>query len=77
MIILYLVVKGFQAIFWCFAAMIWLCFASAAWMMVLMTALLLVWFDRDATVRLLSGATRIFAPPDYLRSRRRRRNIHA
>lgn len=65
-----------KAVFWCFAAMIWLCFASAAWMLVLMTALLLVWFDRRATVVLLSGAARVFAPPDYLRSKRHRRNIH-
>jgi hypothetical protein len=65
-----------KAIFWCFAAMIWLCFASAAWMLALMAATLLVFFDRRATVHLLSSAARVFAPPDYLRSRRHRRNIH-
>lgn len=76
MIFFYLWYLLFKAMFWCFAAMIWLCFASAAWSMVLLTALLLVWFDRQATIRLLSGAARIFAPPDYLRSKRRRRVSH-
>jgi hypothetical protein len=71
MIILYLGILLFRGIFWCFAAMIWLCFASAAWMLVLMTAVLLVWFDRRATINMLASASRIFAPPDYLRSRRR------
>lgn len=66
----------FKGLFWCFGAMIWLCFAFAAWSMVLLTALLLVWFDRQATIRMLSSAARIFAPPDYLRSRRRRRLSH-
>lgn len=66
----------FKGLFWCFAAMIWLCFASAAWSLVLLTALLLVWFDRQATIRLFGSAARIFAPPDYLRSKRHRRNIH-
>lgn len=61
-----------KAIFWCFAAMIWLCFACSAWMLVLLTASLLIWFDRRATVNMLASAARIFAPPDYLRSRRRR-----
>jgi hypothetical protein len=77
MILLYLWILFFRAMFWCFAAMIWLCFASAAWMLVLLTAVLLIWFDRRATVNMLSSAARIFAPPDYLRSRRHRHNIHA
>lgn len=72
MIVLYVWILFFRAMFWCFAAMIWLCFASAAWSMVLLTAVLLIWFDRQATVRMLSSASRVFAPPDYLRSRRRR-----
>lgn len=72
MILLYLGYLLFKAVFWCFGAMIWLCFASAAWSLVLLAATLLVWFDREATVHLLSGAARIFAPPDYLRARRRR-----
>ena len=77
MILLLAIYLGFKATFWCFAAMIWLCFASAAWMLVLLTATLLIWFDREATVRMLAGAARVFALPDYLRSKRHRRNIHA
>jgi hypothetical protein len=73
MIILYLWILFFRAIFWCFAAMIWLCFASAAWMLVLLTAVLLVWFDRRATINLFASASRVFAPPAYLRSRKSRR----
>lgn len=76
MIALFAAYLLFKGLFWCFAAMIWLCFASAAWSLVLLTALLLVWFDRQATIRMLSSAARIFAPPDYLRSRRRRRLSH-
>jgi len=74
MIGLYLIYLLFKAMFWWFAAMIWLCFASAAWMLVLTTAVLLVWFDRKATIRLFASATRVFAPPAYLRSRRSRRS---
>lgn len=74
MIFLYLWIIFFRAMFWCFAAMIWLCFASAAWMMVLLGAALIVWFDRRAAIDALSKAARIFAPPDYLRSRRSRRS---
>jgi hypothetical protein len=74
MIVLYLGYLLFKGLFWCFAAMIWLCFALAAWSLVLLTATLLVWFDRQATIQLLGGAARIFAPPDYLRSRRSRRS---
>ena len=77
MIILYLWILFFRAIFWCFAAMIWLCFAFAAWSLVLVTALFLIWFDRRATVQLFGSAARIFALPDYLRSRRKRRVSHA
>jgi hypothetical protein len=74
MILLYLWILTFRAIFWCFAAMIWLCFASAAWMLVLVTAVFLIWFDRRTTIRLLGGAAQLFAPPDYLRSRKSRRS---
>lgn len=74
MIVLYLGYLLSKGLFWCFAAMIWLCFALAAWSMVLLTALLLVWFDYGATVRLFASASEIFAPPDYLRSRRSRRS---
>lgn len=76
MILFFAIYLFFKGMFWCFAAMIWLCFASAAWMLVLLTATFLIWFDRRATIGLLSGAARVFAPPDYLRSKRRRRNIH-
>jgi hypothetical protein len=76
MILIYLWVLLFRAIFWCFAAMIWLCFAFSAWMLVLITAMVLVWFDRRATINLFASANRVFAPPDYLRSRRRRRVSH-
>jgi hypothetical protein len=56
--------------------MIWLCFACAAWMLVLITAMVLVWFDRRATISLFASANRVFAPPDYLRPGRRRRVSH-
>lgn len=70
---IYLLFKG---IFWCFAAMIWLCFAWAVWGFVLCAALIMVWFDRPATVRLIKATARNFGPPDYLRSRHRRRVVH-
>lgn len=63
----YVTLLLFRAIFWCFAAMIWLCLASAAWMLVLAAASLLIFFDRVGTIKLLSGAARVFAPPRYLR----------
>lgn len=70
MILLYLWILFFRAVFWCFAAMIWLCLAVSAWSLVLVTAMVLILFDREATIRLLSGAGRVFAPPEYLRHRK-------
>lgn len=67
MILLALCYLFWRAVFWCFAAMIWLCLASAAWMLVLMMACLTIWLDRRFTVNLLAVAAKIFAPPRYLR----------
>lgn len=69
MILLYLTIKFFQGMFWCFAAMIWLCFALAGAMLVTAFGLAMLSFGDDGQA--LRAGFRAIRPPAYLRPRRR------
>lgn len=63
----YLTIKFFRAIFWCFAAMIWLCFAFGGWTLVLGVAAISLVFDRQAARRIIRQGAQTLALPEYLK----------
>lgn len=61
----------FKAVFWCFAAMIWLCFAVSGFMLWGMVALILL--PLGAGGQVWRSGLRSLRPPAYLRKSRKSR----